>query len=68
VVIPEAGRQLCRDAIEKYIGSDALQRFEHKRALVRQQFQQLREKAGMEEALRAAMDSLSKEIGQNFDS
>lgn len=61
VVRPEQSRQLCREAIEKYLGTDALERFAKRREEVREQFNQLREATGVQEAIQEALESLSTE-------
>ncbi|MEK9206932.1 MAG: hypothetical protein AAB922_00480 [Patescibacteria group bacterium] len=46
VVVPDAARDLCRDAIEEWLGNDALDRFEAKRETVRKTLQEFKERTG----------------------
>lgn len=59
VPIPTQARELCRQAIEKYLGADALGRFMERREEVRRQFNELRENTGVQEAIGDALNRLS---------
>jgi len=56
VVVPDRARELCRRAIERYLGGDALERFERKREAVREAFRKVREATGLEEAVRRVLE------------
>ena len=58
VVRPEQGRELCRKAVEKYLGEDAVDRFIAKKDEIREKFDELREETGVQEALEKALDTL----------
>jgi len=60
VVRPDAGRKLCRLAIIKFLGSDALERFQKKRQAIIDTFQKLREETGVQHALKEALDTLER--------
>lgn len=61
VVRPDQARELCRQAIEKYVGPDALERFEEKRQMVRDELQSFRERTGLNEAVQSALDIIESE-------
>lgn len=61
VVRPAAGRDLCREAIEKYVGHDVLNRFKAKREEVRKRFKKTRKDAGLEEPLRQIIERFEDE-------
>jgi hypothetical protein len=52
----EAGRKLCRDAIEKYLGPGAKDRFRKKRQEILEQMDAIRKDSGLEEAVKDAME------------
>jgi hypothetical protein len=58
VVIPEMGRQLCVEAIEKYLGPDARDRFRAKRAEVRERIDNILEELEIRQPLQDAIDKL----------
>jgi len=60
VVRPAEARELCRKAIEKYIGSDALDRFQEKRDAVIEEVESFREKTGLSEAIKTALEIINK--------
>lgn len=60
VVRPTEGQDLCREAIEKYLGH-ALNRFEAKREEVRKRFKKTRKDAGLEEPLRQIIERFEDE-------
>lgn len=51
VVAPEEGMRICEEAIIKYVGGDALQRFELKRQKVRDDFQEFLDNTNVEEKI-----------------
>lgn len=53
-----AGRQLCRDAIEKYLGVDALDRFAVKKQVVVNLFDEMENELGITEPLTEALELL----------
>jgi len=58
VVRPEQARELCRKAIEKYLGEDALNRFKEKERKVEKMFDELRERTGVQEPIKKALEKL----------
>lgn len=58
VTKPREAQQLCRDAIESYIGSGARSRFRDKRAKVKKEFNELRDRTGITESLKSAIAEL----------
>lgn len=58
VVAPTAGRQLCENAITKYLGKDALQRFETKKKALKQKFLRFNAQSGLNELV----ESLDEKI------
>ncbi len=58
VVIPDMGRQMYQEAIEKYLGDDAPRRFRAKRALVREKIDTLLDELGIRVSLQEAIDKL----------
>ena len=58
VVKPDQARDLVREAIEKYLREDALNRFEEKRERVREMFEELRDETGVQDALQTALETL----------
>jgi len=60
VVRPRQAEELCRQAIEKYVGPDALSRFESKREKVRSAMEKFRRRSG----LLKSMDAASKLVGR----
>lgn len=49
VVIPDLAKDLCRSAIEKYLGSNALERFKEKEDAIAEEFAELRELINLED-------------------
>jgi len=60
VVRPEAARELCRSAIEKYLGKDALDRFEVKREAVRRELREFRKETGLDKAIEKALQIITE--------
>lgn len=58
VVVPEMGRRMCVDAILKYLGRDASQRFDKKTELAAQRIKRAIEDSGAGEHLRSAINLL----------
>lgn len=58
VTAPEAGRELCEQAIIKYLGPDALDRFAEKRRRVRDKIEQTFEASGARDIIQQAIDAL----------
>jgi len=54
VVRPREAEELCRQAIEKYVGSDALSRFESKRNKVIRKMESFRRRSGLLKSIDAA--------------
>jgi len=55
VTRPDQGRTLCRNAIESYIGSEALSRLNEKRQRVTEEMDQVRKKTGLSESIDGAL-------------
>jgi len=67
VVIPNKARELCKNAIEKYLGSGALGRFEEKREAVRKELKNFRSKTGLDTAIKDALKIIEKEtVGEKW--
>lgn len=60
VVIPEMGRKLCEKTVLEYLGRDADERFERKRALVKVRIDAVLEDSGAGKHIRKAIDLLDK--------
>ena len=58
VVNPAAGRDLCRQAIEKYMGPDVLSRYAKKKQSVLDEFEQIQNEAGVLDPLHDALNTL----------
>ena len=58
----KAGIQLCRDTIEKYLGSDAPSRFEEKRNEIRNKMQEFRKKTNLTEKINNALNIIDTEM------
>lgn len=63
VVARAASEDLCRQAIEAYLGDDALDRFQEKRDTVLEELEEFREKSGVGKAVKDAIDLIDKERG-----
>jgi len=61
VVRPEQAKQLCRDAIESYLGHDAIKRFQEKRKEIEAEVNEFLEKRNLREPLQKMLDDLEKE-------
>ena len=61
VSIPDRARELCRNAIEEYVGLDALGRFEVKRQEIRDELSNFRERTGLDEAIENAIRLIDEE-------
>lgn len=61
VVSPESGMVLCEEAIIKYIGDDAVNRFKKKRQKIRDMVKQFREKTGLDVSIRKAIKIIDDE-------
>lgn len=61
VVRPEAARDLCRASIEKYVGSEALGRFQEKRDAIVSQMEEFRERTGLEDTINQAIEVIDEE-------
>lgn len=60
VVAPEAGRELCRQAIERWVGDGALERFAAKRRAVKAEIDELDNQVGVLGAIQEALDLISE--------
>lgn len=55
VTAPTQGRLLCREAIEKYVGEDAIDRFKERWQVVADKIEEMREEAGVRDAVEEAI-------------
>ena len=62
VIVPDLARQQCVDAIEKYMGKEALIRYNKKRREIKKQYEKLMEDTGIAEPLKEALDLLQAYI------
>ncbi|MHA1290968.1 MAG: hypothetical protein ACTSPB_26605, partial [Candidatus Thorarchaeota archaeon] len=60
VVAPAAAEQLVTDAIEKYLGTDAIARFEEKQDNMEYDFQKFREDSGLSDVINEALEICDK--------
>lgn len=63
----EAGRELCRDAIEKYLGFGALKRFAEKRKAIQEQLKEFRERTNLNETINEAIRIIDEEEDKEED-
>ncbi len=56
VVAPAAGRQLCKESIERWLGTDALSRFQAKRDEIRRQIEEFDADVGVMDAIQEALE------------
>jgi hypothetical protein len=61
VVRPNSARDLCRQSIEKYVGSEALGRFQEKRDTIVARLEKFREDTGLEDTINEAIDTIDRE-------
>jgi len=59
VAMPEEARDLVREAIEKYVGPDAKERFEEKRQAVRDEFDVFMDESGLGLSIDDALDQIN---------
>jgi hypothetical protein len=60
VIVPEMGRQLCTDAIERYLGDDAHKRFEEKKERTRLRIGEIMDEVKIRKPLINAIRKLNK--------
>lgn len=58
----EKGRELCRQKIEKYLGAGALERFKVKHQAVVDEIEAFRDKTGLDETLKKALNAIDEGI------
>ena len=61
VIRPEQGKQLCRNAIEHYLGHDAIYRFQEKRKAIKDEVNEFLEERNLREPLQKIIDDLEGE-------
>ncbi len=61
VVTPTQGRLLCREAIEKYVGQDAVGRFSERRQRIADKMESIRDKAGLKDSVQQAIKMIEDE-------
>ncbi len=59
VIVPEMGRDLCREAIVKYLGNDALNRFSAKKEAIREQIYDVMEEIEIKGPIEEAIEKLT---------
>jgi hypothetical protein len=59
--------QLCREAIEKYLGKDALERFKKKREEIRKRLQEFKEQTGLDDAIEEALRLIDEQVKEDED-
>lgn len=64
VVAPRAGRELCRGAIERWLGLDALNRFQSRRDAIREEIEAFDERTGVLAAIQEALNLIEGEEGE----
>lgn len=65
VVAPQAAEKLVTDAIEKYLGTDSIQRFEDKEQDMKDKFEDFRDDSGITTHIEEAIEICDKEIEEN---
>jgi hypothetical protein len=60
VVAPVQGRDLCRETIVKYLGEDAIGRFQERWQAIKDEMDKLRDNAGLDEAIQNAIDIIGE--------
>lgn len=60
VIVPDMGRQLCLEAITRYLGQDARQRFRDKKARVREGIFEIMAEIEIKEPIERAIDRLNR--------
>ena len=58
---PEAGRQLCTEAIIKYVGTEALDRFQEKRNQVKTELNEFRARTGLNDIISKTVAMIDEE-------
>lgn len=66
VVKPEQGRNLCRDAIEKYLHHDAIYRFQRKRKAVEQEISDYLEEKNLKGSLQEIIDDITGDDNSGY--
>lgn len=61
VVIPDIARELYRRAIESYLGTDALERFEAKKKEIEDILCDFRERTGLKEVIKKAIKTIEED-------
>ena len=62
VIKPDESRELCRQAIEEYLGNDAISRFEEKTQAIHDEIAEFRKKTGLTGIIRDVIDDLEEEV------
>ena len=65
IVRPEQGRKLCRDAIEHYLGHDAIKRFQEKRDAIEQEITDYLDEKNLKEPLQKIIDEITRRTDDN---
>jgi len=60
---PTEAQRLCRQAIEKYVGPDVLERFRIKRQAIIDELQGFREKTGLDKAVQRGLEIINESEG-----
>ena len=61
VIVPDAAQNLCRETIEKYLDSDALDRFQAKRQEIRDILEAFKKKTGLQDTLMKSLELIQNE-------
>ena len=61
IIRPAEARDLCRAAIEKYVGSEALDRFQAKRQEIVDELEAFRERTGLDDTITEAIELIESE-------
>jgi hypothetical protein len=61
---PQEGRDLCREAIERYLGHDALVRFRRKTEAIKRELDDFRDNTRLAETVREAIQMIDEEIDE----
>ena len=59
VTIPQKARELVRNSIEKYLGKDAINRFEEKRQKIRDEFNKFLIETGLDDSIDSALNIIN---------
>ena len=61
---PDIAREICKEAIEKWLGEDALDRFAEKRQAIVDKVSSFRRDIGLDKVIKDALETLDEELGE----